>query len=264
MLGTIINKLLAPSGFRLVRRIVETPGNKLPPRGNYPDICEKHWQIIQQVHPYTMTSIERLVGLIMAVEYLNDTNKEGAFVECGVWRGGSMMSAAYTMIKQQRNDRHMFLLDTYSGMTQPGALDKDYDDKSAADVLGEKKDTTQKDNYWCVADLGDVKHNVLSTGYPAEKFHFIKGDVRDTLCNVENLPGSIALLRLDTDWYESTRMELEILYPRLIPGGVLIIDDYGHWAGAKKAVDEYFQSKSPGLLCRLDYTGRIMIKPQSP
>ena len=73
------------------------------------------------------------------------------------------------------------------------------------------------------------------------------------------MPERIALLRIDTDWYESTRHELVHLYPRLSPGGVLIIDDYGHWQGARKAVDEYFQA---GLfLNHIDYTGRLAIKP---
>ena len=74
------------------------------------------------------------------------------------------------------------------------------------------------------------------------------------------LPGEIALLRLDTDWYKSTQHELIHLYPLLVGSGVLIIDDYGHWQGAKKAVDEYFSDKKI-LLNRIDYTGRISIKP---
>jgi len=75
------------------------------------------------------------------------------------------------------------------------------------------------------------------------------------------MPGKIALLRLDTDWYESTAHELKHLYPLLVPGGVIIIDDYGHWEGARKAVDEYITAeKLPLLLNRIDYTGRIGIK----
>lgn len=68
----------------------------------------------------------------------------------------------------------------------------------------------------------------------------IEGDVLETLVKTQNIPGKISVLRLDTDWYESTKKELEVLYPKLAVGGVLMIDDYGYWGGAKKAVDEYF------------------------
>jgi predicted O-methyltransferase YrrM len=90
---------------------------------------------------------------------------------------------------------------------------------------------------------------------------FVEGDVVQSLKIESNLPESISVLRLDTDWYESTRAELEVLYPRLSPGGVLIIDDYGHWGGAKKAVDEYFRGRPKPLLQYTDYTGRMGVKP---
>jgi hypothetical protein len=106
-------------------------------------------------------------------------------------------------------------------------------------------------NEWCVAGVQSVRKNVLSTGYPEEKLHLVQGKVEDTLPAAA--PERIALLRLDTDWYESTRHELVHLYPRLVPNGVLIIDDYGDWVGAKEAVDEF--------LSRMDNTGRLIIKP---
>jgi hypothetical protein len=99
-----------------------------------------------------------------------------------------------------------------------------------------------------------------STGYPQNRVRFIKGRVEETVPG--EAPEQIALLRLDTDWYESTQHELEYLFPRLAPGGVLILDDYGHWAGARKAVDDYIAlHKLPLLLCRIDMSGRIAIKP---
>src|SRR5690606_24776929 len=101
--------------------------------------------------------------------------------------------------------------------------------------------------------------NMVSTGYPMERCHFVEGKVEDTI--PATVPDRISLLRLDTDWYESTRHELEHLWPLLQPGGVLIIDDYGHFEGARKAVDEYFLDRSDApLLNRIDYTGRIAIK----
>ena len=110
------------------------------------------------------------------------------------------------------------------------------------------------------AGFDEVRRNLASTGYPSDRLHFIRGRVEDTI--PASAPESIALLRLDTDWYESTRHELTHLYPRLVRGGVLIIDDYGHWQGARQATDEYFSVLgSPVLLHRIDYTGRIAVKP---
>lgn len=107
--------------------------------------------------------------------------------------------------------------------------------------------------------LEEVRSNLLGTGYPAERVTFVKGRVEDTLPRV--LPGPIALLRLDTAYYESTKRELEQLYPLLVLGGVLIIDDYGHWKGARRAVDEYFAASGlRPFLHRIDYTGRLVLK----
>lgn len=105
-----------------------------------------------------------------------------------------------------------------------------------------------------------VRANMQSTGYPSEKIHFVQGDVAHTLGVTET--GPLALVRLDTDWYASTRQELEAFYPRLVSGGVLIIDDYGSWAGARKAVDEFIAERSlPILLTRVDGSMRLAVKP---
>ena len=111
-----------------------------------------------------------------------------------------------------------------------------------------------------IAPFEEVSRNMFSTGYDRARINFVRGKVEDTL--PASAPAEIALLRLDTDWYESTSHELVHLYPRLVKGGILIIDDYGHFAGAKKAVDEYFQEYSiPIFFNRIDYTGRLAVKP---
>jgi hypothetical protein len=89
------------------------------------------------------------------------------------------------------------------------------------------------------------------------RIHFHTGMVEDTIPRLA--PERIAILRLDTDWYVSTKHELEWLWPRLSSGGVLIIDDYGHFTGARKAVDEFFGGQT--FLFRIDYTGRLVTKP---
>jgi hypothetical protein len=239
----------------LLRRLLgRAPAATLPP-----DFDARAVEIIRAVRPYTMTSHERLFSLIQAVRYVAAARIPGSLVECGVWRGGSMMAAALTLLECSDAKREVYLFDTFEGMSTPTEHDVAIDGKAAATLLKSPR-SSDPESAWCYATLPDVQAALARTRYPAGQVHFVQGKVEDTL--PARAPQSIALLRLDTDWYESTRHELEHLYPRLSPGGVLIIDDYGHWAGCRKAVDEYFGSRGiPLLLNRVDYTGRIAIKP---
>jgi O-methyltransferase len=218
--------------------------------------------IMDKVRPFTMTSNDQLSSLINAVEYLIVNQVQGDFVECGVWRGGSMMAAALALLKLGQTSRHFYLFDTYEGMSSPTDEDTALQGgRKAKELLAEAKNR-QDAPIWAHAGLEDVQRNMESTRYPSERIHYVKGKVEDTL--PQQIPGQIALLRLDTDWYESTRHELVHLYPKLAPNGILILDDYGHWAGARKATDEYFaQFNFRPLLNRLDYTARLLIKPAS-
>lgn len=204
-----------------------------------------------------MTSVERMYGLYSSVNYVLQNNIEGAFVECGVWRGGSAMLIAKMLAKRNVVNRKIFLYDTFEGMTAPTEKDISLTGMVASDILDQRD---KQNPIWCVAGLDDVRANMNSTGYPAENIIYIEGKVEDTI--PQNMPmGSIALLRLDTDWYESTKHELVHLFPKLVVNGIIIIDDYGHWQGCKKAVDEYFsEHKIHILLNRIDYTGRVGIK----
>jgi hypothetical protein len=223
----------------------------IPPEQYHIDIEESFRSDWQQCAPYTMTSLERGYGLWKAVEYLCENSIRGALVECGVWRGGSCMLMAHALQRFEGTERQVYLYDTFTGMTEPGEHDR---------IAWNGQSMRERETFpsWAVG-IEEVKQNLAQTDYPGENLHFIKGDVGETLEQV--VPNRIALLRLDTDWYESTRVELEILFPKLVPGGVLIVDDYGHFTGAQKAVDEYFASAdSPLLFNRLDYTGRIGVK----
>jgi hypothetical protein len=213
--------------------------------------------LLRSVEEYTMTSPERVAALIEATRYVSRARLPGAIVECGVWRGGSMMTVALTLLELNDTSRNLYMFDTYEGMPPPTEKDKDGAGVPAADLLAV---TPQGTGIWCEAGLEEVRSNLLKTGYPPERLHFIKGKVEDTVPHAGL--GSIALLRLDTDWYESTRHELHHLYPQLGVGGVLIIDDYGHWQGSKEAVDEYFAdpARPPVLLQRVDDTGRLGVK----
>jgi O-methyltransferase len=215
-------------------------------------------ETFERVRPYTMTSARSVIGLCEAVEYIVKNEIVGDFVECGVWRGGSIMAAAITLLRLGINDRELYLFDTFAGMPAPSEADRSLTapDQRPADRW--QRDLREDHNEWAYAPLEAVLANVASTGYPREHVHLVKGPVEETI--PDRAPQSIALLRLDTDWYSSTRHELEHLYPRLVPGGVVIFDDYGAWAGHRQAVDDYEPARRL-LLSRLDDFARIAVKP---
>jgi O-methyltransferase len=217
-----------------------------------------HVDIYEKVRDHTMTSPERIYSLIEAVRYVVKNHIPGAIVECGVWKGGSMMAVAETLRSLGDESRELYLYDTFEGMSKPGEMDKTRAGEHASVLLDGNTDK-EKNTVWAYSTIEPVREGMRSTRYPEDKIHYIKGKVEETIPGI--LPTEIALLRLDTDWYESTRHELLHLYPLLRKGGVLLLDDYGHWQGARKAVDEYFaQSPEPMLLNRIDETGRIAIK----
>jgi hypothetical protein len=221
------------------------------------DLSPEMRSTIESARPYTMTSSERLAALCMAVEYVVANNIPGSFVECGVWRGGSSMAAAWTFKRLSREDVDFFLFDTFEGMSCPSENDVSYATGQTALQLLASSD--KESEVWAYAPITNVRRNLELTGYPADRLHFIKGKVEETI--PDNAPAQIAILRLDTDWYESTKHELIHLFPLLSRKGILIIDDYGHWAGARKAVDEYFSAQGlKPFLGRIDNTGRIYVK----
>ncbi|HEY6503089.1 MAG TPA: TylF/MycF/NovP-related O-methyltransferase [Chitinophagaceae bacterium] len=222
-----------------------------------PDFEALHTQIYNEVRPFTMTSPERVFGLIEAVRYISRNKIEGDIAECGVWKGGSMLAIAKTLLNMNDGVRKLFLYDTFSGMSTPTDADKDPGNKSAADLL--KKSDVKTSDVWAYSGLNEVKTTMSLSGYQQELIHYVEGKVEDTIPGT--MPGKLALLRLDTDWYESTRHELVHLFPLLVPGAVLIIDDYGFWKGARKAVDEYIAENNIRILLnRMDDTGRIAIR----
>ena len=218
----------------------------------------------------TMVTPLRLWAAINSVKYVVENNIDGEIVECGVWRGGCSIAMAY-ILKILGSNKKVYLYDTYSGMTKPGKYDAKFPTKGGkvrkhTDNFDIKHTEMMRDGYneWNYASLEDVKNNF-------EKFSltdyaiFVKGDVSQTLTNQSNLPSNgISLLRLDTDFYDSTKIELQILYPILSVKGVCLLDDYGSWKGQKKAVDEYFSQTSfvnrNPLLSVTDEGGRCLIK----
>jgi O-methyltransferase len=210
-------------------------------------------EVYAKIKAFTMVEPERCYALYYAVLYILRNGIKGDFVECGVWKGGSVMLIAFTLLKAGITDRKIYLFDTFEGMSKP-----DENDGEKEKAEWEKNKVNEQINNWCLSPVEEVKANMATTGYPKDNLVFIKGKVEQTI--LRTLPGKIALLRLDTDWYASTKHELIHLYPLVEKGGILIIDDYGTWDGARKATDEYFAATGPVYLNRLDYTGRLVIK----
>ncbi len=213
---------------------------------------------LDAVAPHTMTGPSRVVALVDAIRYVAAAGIPGALVECGVWRGGSSLAMVRTLLDLGIDDRRVLLYDTFEGMTEPTARDTSSYSPNALE-LWEQSEGKPGPIFNGPASEEAVRELLLGSGYPAAMIELVAGPVERTL--PEAAPDRIAILRLDTDWYESTLHELRHLYPRLSSGGVLIVDDYGHWDGARAAVEEYFGSEAePVLLQRVDYTARIAIK----
>ena len=229
------------SGKSFIKKLVNSLGYEIHKRNNQKmEFYEGDLNIINFVKPYTLTSNERIFALIESVRYVIKNNIPGDFVECGVWKGGSVMTMAKVLLEQEQ-ERDIHLFDTFVGMTKPTDEDKNIIGDKAEDIF-EKMRINDNSSEWCNISLNDVKKNIFSSGYNNEKFHFIVGKVEETIPSLA--PEKISLLRLDTDWYESTKHELIHLFPRLSKGGIIIIDDYWSWSGSRKATEEYFSQNN--------------------
>lgn len=252
-LFNLTKKVVRKVGFDIMRYSSSNQTTNFPPDFETRDI-----DIINTVQSFTLTSPERIHSLCAAVRYIVSNEIPGDIVECGVWKGGSIMAILLTLLELEQSNRHIHLFDTFEGMTKPSKEDVSIEGKVALSVFKAGTES-EADLTWVCSPIEEVKKAVYSTGYPQDKIHFVKGKVENTLPVAA--PETISLLRLDTDWYESTLHELIHLFPRLCSGGVIIIDDYGHWQGARKATNEYIQENNIKIfLNRIDYTGRIAIK----
>jgi hypothetical protein len=245
---------LLPTLYKVFRKLnieIHTQvSNKLPV-----ELSEFERDSLLKALPFTMTPIERYSIIAASMRYLKDNQISGDVVECGVWAGGSIGAAAL-LGGVDNLARKYWLYDTFKGMTNPGVFDGD----SASKTFSRSKHETGLGSTWCEVSQSIVEKNLRHMGVDLTKCIFISGDVSSTLTEGP-LPEKIALLRLDTDWYESTKLELEVLFPRLVKGGILIIDDYGHWEGARKAVNEFFSNQIvKPLFVPLDYSGRMCLK----
>ncbi|MEY2923533.1 MAG: hypothetical protein RLZZ337_73 [Bacteroidota bacterium] len=244
-----IRKKISDIYYTYFEPITDIPFNVKRP----PSTFEK--EIIKKVKPYTMTSPERITALIRSVDYVLRNNIEGDFVECGVWKGGNIL-VMIEVLKEHHTTRNIYLYDTFDGMSDATDLDISIDGAKASNLLATTDKSTE---IWCYSPIDEVKEILAQSTYPTDLLHFVKGKVEDTLQHT--VPEHISLLRLDTDWYESTKSEMEFLFPNLKSKGILISDDYGFWQGCRKAIDEYMATQKIDLkLNKIDKVGYIAIK----
>jgi O-methyltransferase len=168
----IIKGIVRRTGFDIVRY---QPHEKPVRPVNLEDLTDPEIEIVESVKPYTLTGDERVAALMNAVGYITEHKIPGNIAECGVWRGGSMMAVARALKSHGDSSRHLYLYDTFEGMSEPTEHDKNLSGESARSLLD------RDPGYWCLASIEDVRTNILSTGYPEEKVHFIKGKVEETI-----------------------------------------------------------------------------------
>ncbi len=250
MINRVMIKL---TGYRFQKAPDPNAAKKLSLPRHYDDEAKA---IIRQVKPRTLTGVQKIYGLIEATRYVINSDIEGDIVECGVWRGGSMQTVALVLKSLGASDRSIHLFDTFEGMPPPGEEDRRFDGETAETLL---EKGTRDQAIWAYATLDDVKEGIREVDYPADRVHFHQGMVEETI--PDQAPEKIAILRLDTDWYASTIHELDHLYDRLTPGGILIIDDYGFWKGSRQATDEFTAKRGLRLFLSPLGSGRIAIKP---
>jgi hypothetical protein len=182
---------------------------------------------------------------VEALQYILNNDIEGSIVECGVDKGHFEYIWINELIRQGK-ERDIYMYDTFKGLTKPTKYDyttpySPHYIMNSNEVFDywSKHIIDDQTNNWCFTPLHEVQTRLSSTGYPESRLHYIVGDVLETL--EQFVPEKIALLRLDTDWYESSKIELEKMYDKVVDGGIIIFDDYYHWDGQRRATDDYFR-----------------------
>ena len=253
--------------YKTSRSLLKKFGYKLTKKENenlnyqFPEYTDDELKLVEISKKYTMTSYQNLNFLLRSIEHENKNNIDGDFVECGVWKGGNIMLFKNMINKLKMHNKTIYAFDTFEGMTKPLDIDVDlrFKQEKAADVMDRNPKDYNIHNIHSYYPIEKVKENLINNCNDLDNIRFIKGDVSKTLLVSSNIPEKISILRLDTDWYESTKIELEILFPKLVYNGILIIDDYGEYKGCKKAVDEYFKDRKFNIF-KIEAGARMLIK----
>lgn len=207
---------------RLARRLKR--GTKELIWWSLPPASPAELRLLQTVRPYTMVPLPRLRTLWKLANRISAQGIQGAFVECGSCNGGT---GAILANVAARDGRNVWLFDSFEGLPQP----RSEDGERAKEWVGK-----------CLGREEMVREVLARTGARTENVRIVKGWFEDTLR--PSPTGATALLHLDADWYESTMQILESLYDRVVPGGYLVVDDYGHWPGCRRALDEFLSKRN--------------------
>ncbi len=217
------------------------------------EIDKKSLRTIKFVNNLMIGSLPNQWSIIQALKYIKNNKVDGDIVETGVFHGGGLIFLNEIM-KNIGLKKKIWGYDTFTGVPE-------IDFKNDELISGQKiKKESEKDKL-IYRNVNQVKKILLKKSFSSQNLpNLIIGDTRKTLKQKKNLPKKISFIRLDTDFYESTLNELNTLYPRLVKNGILLIDDYGHHKGCKKAVDKFFRNNKKILMHRVDYTVRMIIK----
>tara|TARA_Y200000002_G_C22663537_1_gene656907 strand:+ start:952 stop:1716 length:765 start_codon:yes stop_codon:yes gene_type:complete len=253
----MIKKWIQSSFGKIGLRIIKLENefsNKIPIEAS-----NEERELIELTKKYSMNGSLRIWTLITALKKILENNIEGDFVETGVWKGGNLILIKKYIQKYQAKEKKIFGYDTFEGMPEPTNNDKDFKNINASDYFNNKNKLENFTSFNSQINLDQVQKNFIEATGDSKNLFLVKGKTQDTLSIKTNIPDKIAILRLNTCFYESTKLELEILYDKLQKGGYLIIDDYGYWKGAKLAVDEFFKNQKINLHF-VDHTCRFLIK----
>lgn len=199
----------------------------------------KTWWIFAKIRPYTMASFAKLMNILALTKKIEYFGIPGAYVECGVWKGGCGALMAYQS-EHSKASREIWLFDSFEGLPEPSPIDG----KEAISLAKGRSSGNLKSIDECKASEDEVKRLLFEIlRLQKDQIHIEKGWFQNTLPKTRSQIGTIAILRLDGDWYESTKCCLENLYDLVSLGGFVILDDYGFWEGSRKAVHDFFQER---------------------
>lgn len=259
MFTRVVNSLASKLGYEvsISRRGTDQLGYDLLAEAN---------ETIRVIRSHTMLPYRRLVTLYQQAVFCEATNLPGSFVECGVWKGGAVGLMALANLRHGSTRRHLHLFDSFEGLPEPdqsvdGQRATEFAQRVGGGVGG--KLVALEGAFEGVGTL-EVNQELLeqTIGYPPEYLHYHKGWFQDTLPEQAADVGEIAILRLDGDWYSSTKLCLMHLYEKVVRGGFVVLDDYGWFEGSKKAVDEFMEREGvKAFLNHIDNAGRYWIKP---
>jgi hypothetical protein len=216
--------------------------------------------LCRRVRGYTQQNMAGLVNVKKLAGRANRARLEGAFVECGVWRGGC---AGIMGLYAEEADRRLWLFDSFEGMPEASALDTGQMAEDLAQGRRGGRLVAVGTNVASSEDVRDLLHRKL--GLRPETVVIRKGWFQHTVAAAAPEIGPIALLRIDGDWYASTKVCLEGLYDNVVAGGFVVIDDYGVFPGCKAAVDEFMEKRGLKVeMVTVDYARAYFQKPLSP